>query len=939
VSSDRGVTVIIRTIGRPTLHAALMSVASQKVADLEVVIVAASAGITSPIVEGLHVRTVGGGRRWQRSEAASLGLSEVTTRWALFLDDDDELLPGHLHKLIEALAKAPDAVLAHTGVELVRQGHGQEAPVVFDTSFENWELLLGNRIPIHAALFDAQLAHRHGISFDPGFDLYEDWDFWLQLRAVGSFVHVPGVSARYLVSESSSEVHRVAFGDEAYWRVWRKWWPLAPRAWWTAALQQAMLASDLRREAIAQRVDLGAKLDAQHAELVEARHEIWRLGVQLSQAQSELVSAHQQTAGLQKSMVQMRADLSQTQAELAVMAAEIVVRRDAAALAERRLSETHGTLAHERLELARRDLQMRQVRDQLGAVLESSSWRLTAPLRQLADRLRSLQHGLARWRRASSWRRRWLSPGQGCGYASWIAGFEADDRARRRAELAQPRDVMISVLMPVFNPNLQHLDAAIESVLAQSHARWQLCLADDASTASGVREHLARWRDRDPRIRLVERSTNGHISACSNTALTLAQGDWVALLDQDDLLSDLALAEMADAIALHPQASVFFSDEDKIDADGTRFEPYFKPAFNIELMRSQNLVSHLGVYRRALVEEIGGFREGFEGSQDHDLALRCIERLRADQIVHVPRVLYHWRVSPGSTSGGSEQKPYAASAGLSAVSDHLSRVAPGSTVERLRSLSYFRVRHPLPIPPPLVLAIVAVPQVDAKERNWAAGLVQATNYPSFEVELVEEAGPVATFRALTKRASAGELPDLVLLLAPMLEVAHEGWLAELVSEVVRDGVGMAGGRVDSPQGELLQGAMIGGLRMAWAESGRQRHGHFGRARLTQGVSAVSGALLLLRRELLAYLPDLDGLSSLQQVAWLFCGAVRRAGWRIVWTPHAILIARDGASVRQVVGDELSEGATDPAFHPHLRHDGGDFVVGQGSVDVQPRVGF
>ena len=220
-------------------------------------------------------------------------------------------------------------------------------------------------------------------------------------------------------------------------------------------------------------------------------------------------------------------------------------------------------------------------------------------------------------------------------YRDWIAKYDTlDDKMRmlmlkRVARLAlQPK---LSIVMPVYNTDLRWLREAIESVRAQLYPHWELCISDDASTLPGVKELLREYADKDERIRVVFRDTNGHISANSNSALSVATGDFIALMDADDLLPEDALYWVAEEINAHPDVDLIFSDEDKIDIEGRRYDPYFKPDWNPALMLSQNTFSHLGVYRHSLVKKVGGFRLGFEGSQDHDLVLRCADATEASQ--------------------------------------------------------------------------------------------------------------------------------------------------------------------------------------------------------------------------------------------------------------------------------------------------------------------
>lgn len=212
---------------------------------------------------------------------------------------------------------------------------------------------------------------------------------------------------------------------------------------------------------------------------------------------------------------------------------------------------------------------------------------------------------------------------------------------------------LISVILPVYNTPKEWLVKAIESVRNQIYPHWELCISDDASTLPHIRMVLDEYSRIDSRIHVVYRETNGHISANSNTALTLASGEFIALLDSDDELSEHALFWVAHEINRYPNVDLIYSDEDKISEEGIRFNPYFKPDWNPALMLSQNTFSHLGVYRYSLVKKVGGFREGFEGSQDHDLVLRCSEETTPERIRHIPRILYHWRAISGSTASAS----------------------------------------------------------------------------------------------------------------------------------------------------------------------------------------------------------------------------------------------------------------------------------------------
>jgi len=267
----------------------------------------------------------------------------------------------------------------------------------------------------------------------------------------------------------------------------------------------------------------------------------------------------------------------------------------------------------------------------------------------------------------------------------WIRRCERlsrrDIRAIRQTTTRLTYQPLLSVLMPVYNTDERWLRRAIESVQHQLYSNWELCIADDRSTDPRVGEVLREIQSSDPRLRIHFRDVNGHISAASNSALALASGEFIVLLDHDDVLPRHALAAVVHELNRHPDADIVYSDEDRIDEAGRRYDPYFKPDWNPELFYSQNLISHLGVYRTAMVRQVGGFREGFEGSQDYEMALRVVEETQPARIRHIPLILYHWRAIPGSAALDVHQKSYATDAARLAVEAHFTRTGVEATIE------------------------------------------------------------------------------------------------------------------------------------------------------------------------------------------------------------------------------------------------------------------
>ncbi len=575
-------------------------------------------------------------------------------------------------------------------------------------------------------------------------------------------------------------------------------------------------------------------------------------------------------------------------------------------------------------------------------------------------------------------------------YQHWIKRHDTlsdDDRAAIVAHIGRmAKTPLISVVMPAYATPVKLLREAIASVQAQIYPHWELCIADDASPGQAVWKVLSDAAAADPRIKIVRRKQNGHISAATNSALALATGEFVALMDHDDLLPERALYEVAAVLDRHLDADLIYSDEDKIDDDGRRFEPYLKTDWNYDLLLGQNMVSHLGVYRRALLNEVGGLREGFEGSQDYDLALRIAERTTADKIHHIPWVLYHWR-QQGETASFSESfLARCADSAQRAVSEHLERTGQaGCDVISLEGMpGWVRVKRPLPSPAPLVTAIVPTRDRADLMEQCARGFLEDTDYPSLEllivdngseepethalfdrlrqdprVRILDAPGPF-NFSALNNRAAAEAKGEILLLLNNDIEMREPGWLAELVAHAVRPNVGAAGAKLLYPDGKVQHGGVLLGIGVdkVAGHCGHLLEGHdpgpFGRLAIAGNASAVTGACLAMRREVFEQVGGLD--EARLKVSYNdvdLCLKVRAAGYDIVWTPWAELVHHESASRGLDHAGEkrerfLSEVAVmrerwgplldnDPFFGPCLDNLCGDFRLADPPTRTQPWV--
>jgi glycosyltransferase involved in cell wall biosynthesis len=555
-------------------------------------------------------------------------------------------------------------------------------------------------------------------------------------------------------------------------------------------------------------------------------------------------------------------------------------------------------------------------------------------------------------------------------YQEWIRSRERLHLAKKGTHLAQrPK---ISILMPTYNTAEDVLIHAIESVRAQTYENWELCIADDASTTPHVRVILLRYQESDPRIKTVFREVNGGISAASNSALELATGEWLAMLDHDDVLPPHALFSVAAAINSNPGVELMYSDEDKLNAIGRRYEPYFKPDFSPELFRSQNYLGHLSVHRTHNVRSVGGWRIGFEGSQDYDLNLRIVERIDPKTIHHIPEVLYHWRAIRGSTALARKEKPYAHAAGLRALREHIERLALPARAEEIPGIPYYRTRFSVSHPHPLVSIIMPTRDRADLLRTCVASILDRTVYEPFELMIVdndsveqETAALLAklakdrrvrvlsyphpfNYSAINNFAARAAQGEILALLNNDIEVISEDWLTEMAAWATQPDIGCVGAKLYYPNNRVQHAGVILGLGGVAGHAHkffpRDHGGHFGRLKVAQNYSAVTGACLVVRKEIYDAVGGLDEENLIVAFNDVdFCLKVRQMGYRNVWTPFAELYHHESVSrgredtpykherftkeIRFMVQKWGRQLENDPYHSPHLTKTRGDFSIG------------
>jgi len=513
----------------------------------------------------------------------------------------------------------------------------------------------------------------------------------------------------------------------------------------------------------------------------------------------------------------------------------------------------------------------------------------------------------------------------------------------------QPRGPLISVLTPVHNPPLQMLEESIASVQAQTFAAWELCLVDDGSTDPEVIAALERHAGSDPRIHLERRESAGGIAAATNTALDLATGEYIALLDHDDTLVPEALQRVAEQISADPSLDMIYSDED-IVMDGRPIWLHLKPGWSPDTLRTNGYTCHLGVYRRALVLEIGGFRREFDGSQDVDMILRLVER--TDRIAHIPRVLYHWRVHASSTAGG-DAKPYAYVAARNAIAGHLERCGIDADVG-YGPPGLYRVAHRVDAQQSIALVVTVQDPEGLEEaaRSWLSqphpswSLVLAAPKPALaDCACALRAAGIADSRvtmhptevssdgatALAEAARAAEAEHLLFLETPAVGLTHD-WLTRLIGYSNQAQIAAAGPIVLAGDGRISNAgvALPAGIPLHLLDGDRSSMDNFfGYGTSVYNVSAVSGALIT-RRDTYEQLGGLD--PQFQELALIdYCLRGADSGGRIVIVPDARLrttgpnvATNDLPAIWRLRERWARTHTRDPYYNPNYRTDRGDF---------------
>lgn len=517
----------------------------------------------------------------------------------------------------------------------------------------------------------------------------------------------------------------------------------------------------------------------------------------------------------------------------------------------------------------------------------------------------------------------------------------------------------ISVLIPTYNPKIEWLEEVIDSVRNQIYENWELCIADDASTDERVIETLRKYQQLDKRIKVVYRKVNGHISATSNSALEVVEGEWVALLDHDDLLNEAALVWVVDAINNNPDIKLIYSDEDRINSKGVRYSPYFKCDWNRDLFYSQNMFSHLGVFRTDILSKVKGFRLGMEGSQDYDLVLRCLEYTADNEIYHIPKVLYHWRVHSESTALSLDAKPYAVIAGEKALNDYFQRSNIKSSAEFVGN--GYRVRYLIDGEQPKVTIIITVKSDIKYVPRLINDILLNSEYKNVELMVFSRESYEEDLKSICEKFIKNEKVsfhsyknygyleknnlvniskgEYICFINSTIGVKDPDWLNELLGIAAQEKVGFVGPKILYTNDDVKSLGLILGVNnfvgFASNKLSGNSVGYHGRGSLISGFSVISDECMMIRKSIFLF----AGGFNEQEYQTLgnemdFCLRLKQQSFRNICTPYSQVYSHsDEEKIEFSENDSLAFHdiellkeryktyfLSDPAYSPNLTND-------------------
>ena len=497
-------------------------------------------------------------------------------------------------------------------------------------------------------------------------------------------------------------------------------------------------------------------------------------------------------------------------------------------------------------------------------------------------------------------------------YKKWIKNNEPNEEELKNQRKTKFKiEPKISIIVPMYNTPCKFFQELVECLIKQTYSNWELCLADGSKNQD---ENLKKIIRSDNRIKYRFLNENKGISGNTNECIKMATGDYIALFDHDDLLPKFALYEIVKTINENPNVEFIYTDEDKISSDSKkRFEPYFKPDFAIDTLRSGNYICHFSVFKKELMDKLEGERSEYDGAQDFDIILRMTEFVEPQNIIHIPKILYHWRVSKESTAKNSESKPYAYISGEKAVQDHLNRLGIDAKVKRSKYYGLYETIYKIKGKPKVNIIIPNDDNVEDLKR-CVDSILKRTDYDNYEIDIIcqesnkkevnnfyrkidnEKKVKIIYYakkeKLITNNISYGVKStdgEYILLLSNKIEIIEKDWLKRMLGICQREDVGIVGAKLLNPKYNTVYHA---GIVLGMTASNGYIHknirdkdfGFFARTIMCQDVSAVTGECLLTKRKVYEELEGVNKNFFYKFYDIDFCLRARKKGYLVVYEP-------------------------------------------------------
>jgi glycosyltransferase involved in cell wall biosynthesis len=922
------VSVIVRTKDRPNLlERGLKSITDQNYRPLEIVLVN-DGGVELNIdkLKGLIIDIPLNYIRLESNRgrvfAANTGIKNASGKYVCFLDDDDEYYPEHISTLVSAAIQS-DYKIVYTDAIKIRRGFnavtGQveedELGVFSSYDFSYIDLITENYIPLTTILFTRRILLESGC-FDEEFELYEDWDLLLRVTDRYPPFHVPKTTVKYIFWD---KMYQISQDESKRHKYYNKIFNKHRDKFNADVILHLKKNRDVVEREFRRSLDNYKELENSFKELEKG----YKNYIDISE--EKIRGSEEKIRGSEEKIYDLHEKLEQQQSINKPLEGKVE-------LLEREIHLMVNTIGWRAL------TKIRRIRDGItppGSLRRKMYEKIISPIKYkgFSASMKNIDNE----------------------YLRWITIHEPDAEAlklQQSGSLNFSYRPKISIIVPVYNTDRDMLVSMINSVLSQTYDNWELCIVDGNSDFPYIKNILLEYAGKDKKIKVSFLERNYNIAGNSNRALELATGEFVTFLDHDDELAPFALYEVVKVLNKSPEIDIIYSDEDKINPSGKRCAPFFKPDWSPDLLMSVNYVCHLLVIRKILLDKAGGFREGYDGAQDYDLVLRSVSG--TSKIVHIPEILYHWKMHPDSTAQNIYSKDYAHESGKKALRDYLSRNSIDADVCDGAGITNYRIRYTSKHIPKVSIIIPFKDKYRFLKR-CVDSIIQKSSYKNYEfilvsnnssekklidyldklsdlpfVKIIQYNEPF-NYSRLNNYAVKHSDGEVLLFLNNDTEVISEDWIESMMKHVMRKEVGAVGCKLLYPDNTIQHAGVIIGLTgfagHVFSRLPDNAYTYFGSVDFVRNFLAVTGACMMVRRDVFDEVKGFDERFTLCGSDVELCFRLIAHGYRIVYTPFARLYHHEAITRGKEIPTEdfrlslsaynkhLNDG--DPYYNPNL----------------------